>query len=128
MASQDKINSSHSFIKQQLLARAHSVNSDVKPGLSTTPDVAHTTPEPETSQTNSPKPIKYCTPQKQQKAPTPIRSSTPQQQDQPSIIKYTKKLTGTLVLDKVMAMDDSAVSSLDTGTKSDSHSLFSSQE
>ena len=46
----------------------------------------------------------------------------------PMISKKKLKLTGPVVLEKVMALNNSVVSSLDTETESDSASLFSSQE
>ena len=51
-------------------------------------------------------------------------SSTPEEQKVKTINKTKKKLTGQVVLDKVMAMNNSAVSSLET----DYESLFSFQK
>ena len=55
MASQDKKNLSSSAIKQQIMARAHSVNSDVIPGLTSMSEVMQTTPK--TAKPSAPKPI-----------------------------------------------------------------------
>ena len=61
--------------------------------------------------------------------PTPKRNS-PQEQQVPVMSRNKKKLTGKVVLERVLALNNSAVSSLETesDSKSDSNSLFSSQE
>ena len=122
---------SHSNVKQHHLVRAHSVNSDVIPSPALMPDIMQTTPEPQMTKTNAAMPIKHNITQEQPWPPTPNtgKHSTSQVQEAPAIKPTTtKKLTGRVVLDKVMAMNDSAVSSLLAETESDSHSLFSSQE
>ena len=99
MVSQDKINLSHSKIKQHLLVRVHSVNSDVIPGLTSAPDITQTTPEPQVTQTNAPMPINNSITQEQQWAPTLLpntgtHSISEVQEAQVIRPTKTKKLTG----------------------------------
>ena len=102
----DKTSLSSSAIKQKIMARAHNANSHVTLALTSLSD--NTPKDLKTAETNVPKAI----------------SSTPAEKSVKTINITKRKLTGQVVLDKVMAMDNSAVSSLET----DSKSLFSSQE
>ena len=88
------------------MARVHNANSHVTPGLTSSSDI--TLKDPKMVETSVPKAI----------------SSTPAEKKVKTINITKRKLTGQVVLDKVMAMDNSAVSSLET----DSKLLFSSQE
>ena len=98
---------SRSEIKEKIMARA---NSDMMADLTSTPEYNQTQPNTFEKKAHTPK----CTLQEGQEAPMTSKKKL--------------KLTGPAVLENVMALNNSAVSSLDTETEYDSNSLFSSQE